>query len=52
MLTNQEADLDFFPHPEPYTEAHSSNRVLAGWLREMGAEVEGDSLIADWKLRR
>jgi hypothetical protein len=52
MLTNQEADLDFFPHPEPYTEAHSSNRVLAGWLREMGAEVEGDGLIADWKLRR
>jgi CBS domain-containing protein len=26
-------------------------RVLAGWLREMGAEVEGDGLIADWKLR-
>jgi hypothetical protein len=52
MLTNQEVDLDFFPHPMPYTEAHSSNRVLAGWLREMGAEVEGDGLIADWKLRR
>ena len=52
MLTNQQADLDFFPHPAPYTEAHSSNRVLAGWLREMGAEVEGDGLIADWKLRR
>lgn len=52
MLTNQQADLDFFPHPVPYTEAHSSNRVLAGWLREMGAEVEGDGLIADWKLRR
>jgi hypothetical protein len=52
MLTNQDVDLDFFPHPVPYTEAHSSNRVLAGWLREMGAEVEGDGLIADWKLRR
>jgi hypothetical protein len=52
MLTNQQVDLDFFPHPVPYTEAHSSNRVLAGWLREMGAEVEGDGLIADWKLRR
>lgn len=51
-LTNQEVDLDFFPHPVPYTEAHSSNRVLASWLREMGAEVEGDGLIADWKLRR
>jgi hypothetical protein len=52
MLTNQKVDLDFFPYPVPYTEAHSSNRVLAGWLREMGAEVEGDGLIADWKLRR
>lgn len=52
MLTNQEVDLDFFPYPVPYTEAHSSNRVLAGWLRELGAEVEGDGLIAEWQLRR
>lgn len=52
MRTNQGADLDFFPYPVPYTEAHSSNRVLAGWLRAMGAEVEGDGLIADWQLRR
>jgi hypothetical protein len=52
MLTNQAVDLDFFPHPVPYTEAHSSNRVLAGWLREMGANVEGDGLIADWRLRQ
>lgn len=52
MLTNQTVDLDFFPHPVPYTQAHSSNRVLAGWLREMGADVQGDGLIADWKLRR
>lgn len=52
MLTNRNVDLDFVPHPVPYTQAHSSNRVLAGWLREMGVEVEGDGLIADWKLRR
>lgn len=52
MLTNQDVDLEFFPHPVPYSEAHSSNRVLAGWLREMDAQVEGDGLIADWKLRR
>jgi hypothetical protein len=52
MLTNENVDLDFFPHPEPYSEAHSSNRVLSGWLREMGVDVEGDGLIADWKLRR
>ena len=52
MHTNQDADLDFFPHPVPYTKAHSSNRVLAGWLRDMGAEIEGDGLTADWKLRR
>ena len=52
MLPNQEVDLDFFPHPVPYTAAHSSNRVLAGWLRDMGAEIEGDGLTADWKLRR
>jgi hypothetical protein len=52
MLTNPNVDLDFFPHPVPYSEAHSSNRVLAGWLREMGVDVQGDGLIADWKLRR
>jgi hypothetical protein len=52
MLSNAEVDLDFFPHPVPYTEAHSSNRVVAGWLRELGAGVEGDGLIADWRLRR
>lgn len=52
MLSNPEVDLDFFPHPVPYSQAHSSNRVVAGWLREMGAEVEGDGLMADWKLRR
>lgn len=52
MLTNNNVDLDFFPHPTPYSEAHSSNRVLAGWLREMGVDVDGDGLIADWKLRR
>lgn len=52
MLTNAGVDLDFFPHPVPYSQAHSSNRVVAGWLREMGAEVEGDGLIADWRLRR
>lgn len=52
MLTNPNVDLDFFPHPVPYSEAHSSNRVLAGWLREMGVDVRGDGLIADWTLSR
>jgi hypothetical protein len=52
MVANAAADLDFFPHPVPYTMAHSSNRVVAQWLREIGVEVEGDGLLAHWRLRR
>jgi hypothetical protein len=52
MVTNAAVDLDFFPHPVPYSMTHNSNRVVAQWLREMGAEVEGDGLLADWRLRR
>ena len=52
QLYNGLVDLDFVPHPVPYSQAHSSNRVVAGWLREMGAEVDGDGLTADWRLRR
>lgn len=52
QLYNGLVDLDFVPDPVPYSQAHSSNRVVAGWLREMGAEVEGDGFVADWRLRR
>lgn len=51
QLYNGLVDLDFVPHPVPYSQAHSSNRVVARWLREMGAEVEGDGLMADWRLQ-
>lgn len=51
-LINHDVDLDFFPYPVPYSQAHSSSRMVAGWLRDMGADVAGDGLIADWRLRR
>ena len=38
---NPAFDIDFVRHPEPYSLSHNSNTVVAGWLRELGAEVRG-----------
>ena len=43
-------DLEFVPHPEPYWIGHNSNRVLAGWLEELGCRVEGPTILSDWRL--
>ncbi len=42
--------IDFVKHPDPYSLNHNSNTVVAGWLRELGAEVRGSGPFSDWKI--
>lgn len=42
--------LSFVHHPEPYTFLHSSNRAVAGWLRELGCRVRGTALLSRWRV--
>ncbi|HEX2164330.1 MAG TPA: hypothetical protein VHM02_10305 [Thermoanaerobaculia bacterium] len=42
--------LSFVHHPEPYTFLHSSNRAVAGWLRELGCRVRGTALWSSWRV--
>ena len=41
-------DLEFVPHPRPYSAAHHSNQVVAGWLRELGVVTRGLPLLSSW----
>ena len=43
-------DLVFVPHPDPYSMFHNSNRVVAGWLEQLGCRVEGTTLLSVWQL--
>ena len=43
-------DMTFAPHPTPYTWLSNSASVLAGWLEQMGVEVEGPQLFASWRV--
>jgi hypothetical protein len=42
--------LAFVHHPVPYTLLHSSNRVVAAWLRELGCRVRGTALLSRWRV--
>ncbi len=43
-------DLDFVRHPTPYSAEHNSNVVTARWLEALGCEVQGPSLITNWRV--
>ena len=47
---NPDYGIDFVRHPEPYSLSNNSNTVVAGWLRELGAEVRGRGPLSDWKI--
>lgn len=49
-VVNEENGLAFVHHPVPYTLRHSSNRVVARWLREMGCGVRGAALLSRWRI--
>ncbi len=42
--------LVFAPHPTDYIWWNNSSTVIAGWLAEMGVEVNGLGLIASWRV--
>ena len=49
---NPDLGIDFVRHPEPYSLSHNSNTVVAGWLRELGAEVRGSGPFSSWTIQR
>ena len=49
-LYNSAYDLDFVHHPRSYWVLHSSNQVVARWLRELGCTVRGPALFSRWRL--
>jgi hypothetical protein len=47
---NDAYDLVFVPHPDPYTISNNSNRLVAGWLEQLGCRIEGTTLFSVWQL--
>lgn len=45
-----EYDLEFTAHPEPYSIAHNSNQVVAGWLEDLGCRVSGPASVSAWRV--
>ena len=52
LVWNPGSRLGFVPHPEAYSYFHNSNHVAAGWLRELGCEVEGPAFASRWAVER
>jgi hypothetical protein len=44
-------ELEFVPHPDPYSLGHNSNHVAVEWLRELGCTVKGDPALGSWRVR-
>jgi hypothetical protein len=47
---NAEMDMEFVPHPQPYTLAHNSNRMAAQWLEALGCQVQGRAIVSNWQV--
>lgn len=51
-LYSPAALLLFVEHPRHYTLRHNSNRVIGNWLQELGCEVRGQRLLANWRVEQ
>jgi hypothetical protein len=49
-IYNAQMDLDFVPHPEPYTLSHNSNLMVAKWLEALGCRVRGLPILSNWRV--
>jgi hypothetical protein len=50
-IYNAKMDLDFVPHPEPYTLWHNSNLMVARWLGVLGFDVQEERPIgSNWSV--
>lgn len=50
LIFNPGPQLEFVHHPQRYTLVNSSNRKVAEWLRELGCELSGISLLSRWEV--
>lgn len=48
LVYNPRYDLEFIPHPKPYSLNHNSNRVVADWLRKLGCQVDRSPIFSRW----
>ena len=46
---NESSDLEFVPHPEPYSLSHNSNHMVAAWLEQLGCRIDGSALLSSWR---
>lgn len=43
-------DVEFVPHPRPYTILRNSNWMVAQWLEALGCRVRGQSVWSNWRI--
>jgi hypothetical protein len=48
QLETPETFLTFVPYPRDYNLRHNSNSMIAAWLEELGCEVSGIRVQANW----
>lgn len=49
-IYNAEMDVEFVPHPIPYSLNHNSNRVAGEWLEALGCTVGGRAVFSRWRI--
>jgi hypothetical protein len=52
LLRNTTYRLDFVPCDRSYWLFHNSNHAVKGWLQQLGFEVRGPGIFAEWKYER
>lgn len=50
-IYNADMDVDFVPHPVPYSLTHNSNRVAGEWLEALGCTLDGRAVFSRWRVR-
>ena len=51
-VRNDVYGLDFVPYHRPYWIFNNSNHAVKEWLQELGYEVAGSGMFANWKLEQ
>jgi hypothetical protein len=52
LFRNATYRLDFVPYHRPYWLFNNSNHAVKEWLQELGYEVTGSGIFAEWKLEK
>jgi hypothetical protein len=52
LLRNTTYRLDFVPYDRRYWLFNNSNHAVKEWLQELGYEVRGSGIFAEWKLEK